>query len=128
MQIMGISDYRPHVVPLYPESAIFTPVSATGVTTTLTIASALSIGSNLVAVGRGDITMPQALLNGVAKGAAATLVLSAFRRTTVMQVVMTVFVLGGAGYLIESAMREPAEADGMNVNLNKSGGRKGDAV
>jgi hypothetical protein len=79
--------------------------SAATVATTLTVASALSIGSNLVEVRRGRMTLPGAVLNGLVKGAAASLILAGTRRTTAPQVVLAAVVLGGAGFLIDSAMK-----------------------
>jgi len=52
----------------------------------------------------GTMTMPQAVLNGVAKGTAATLILNATARSTALQVALAASVLAGAGYLIDSAM------------------------
>ena len=47
-----------------------------------------------------------AVLNGVVKGTAATLILNATARSTVLQVAMAVGVLAGAGYLIDSSMKK----------------------
>jgi len=76
------------------------------VVTTLTLASAVSIGSNMLDVQNGSMTMPQAILNGVAKGTAATLILNTTARSTALQVVLAAGILGGAGYLIDSAMKK----------------------
>jgi hypothetical protein len=81
------------------------PAASAAVATTLTVASALSIGSNLVEVRRGRMTLPGAVLNGLVKGAAASLILAGTRRTTVPQVVLAAVVLGGAGFLIDSTMK-----------------------
>lgn len=72
----------------------------------LTIASAVSIGSNLTDVGNGAMTIPEAVLNGLAKGAAASLILHATSRSTAAQVALAAAVLAGAGYLIDSAMKK----------------------
>jgi hypothetical protein len=82
----------------------FTPVGT--LLTTLTIASAVSIGSNMVDVQNDSMTVPQAVLNGVVKGAAATLILNTAARNTVLQVALAGGVLAGAGYLIDSAMKK----------------------
>jgi ABC-type thiamin/hydroxymethylpyrimidine transport system permease subunit len=82
----------------------FTPAGA--LITTLTIASAVTIGSNMVDVQNGSMTMPQALLNGVAKGTAATLILNVTARSTTLQVAMAAGILASAGYLIDSAMKK----------------------
>lgn len=73
---------------------------------TLGIASAVSIGSNWLDVRHGAITPNQAILNGVAKGAAATLILKATSRSTPLQIVLAMGVLAGAGFLIDSAMKK----------------------
>ncbi len=73
---------------------------------TLSLASAVSIGSNWVDVCNGAMTPAQAILNGFAKGAAATLILRATTRSTPVQIVMAAGVLAGAGFLIDSAMKK----------------------
>ncbi len=82
------------------------PVPAGTLLTTLTIASAVSIGSNIVDVQKGSMTVPHAVLNGVVKGTAATLILENTARNTVLQVAFTASVLASAGYLIDSAMKK----------------------
>jgi len=106
---MDTIDYMPiNSTYIYPQQAIvvpqYTPVGT--LITTLTIASAVTIGSNMVDVQNGSMTMPQALLNGVAKGSAATLILNSTARNTTLQVVMAAGVLASAGYLIDSAMKK----------------------
>jgi hypothetical protein len=81
--------------------------SAAAIATSLTIASALAIGSNLVDVRRGSMTLPGAVLNGLVKGAAASLILAGTRRTTVGQVVLAAAALAGTGFLIDSTMKTP---------------------
>lgn len=85
----------------------FTPMGT--ITATLTIASAVSIGSNMVDVRNGTMNVSQAIFNGLAKGAAASLVLNATARSTTAQVVMVAGVLVGAGYLIDTAMKKGRE-------------------
>lgn len=83
------------------------PFSPTGtVLTTLTIASAVSIGSNVRDVQNGVMTMPQAVLNGMVKGTAATLILDLTTRSTALQVALAAGILAGAGYMIDSAMKK----------------------
>lgn len=72
---------------------------------TLTIASAISIGSNMVDVKDGKMTIPQAVLNAAAKGTAATIILNGAARSTPFQVVMTAGILAGAGFLIDTVMK-----------------------
>ncbi len=74
--------------------------------TTITIASALGIGSNMVAVKNGDMTISQAVLNGTVKGTAATVILNATARKTALQVITAAGVLAGAGFLIEMALKK----------------------
>lgn len=78
-------------------------------TATLTIASAISIGSNMVDVKNGAMTTGQAVLNGMAKGAAATLIMNATARSTILQVAMAAAVLAGAGFLIDTTMKKNKE-------------------
>lgn len=87
--------------------------SAMPLLTTLTIAGAVAIGSNMVDVQNQVMTVPQALLNGLAKSAAATLILGVTTRSTALQVILAAGVLAGSGYLIDSAMKtkcRPASA------------------
>ncbi len=82
----------------------FSPLGT--VASTLTIASAVSIGSNMVDVRNGAMTLPEAVANGVVKGTAATLIINATARSTVLQVVLSAAVLAGAGYAIDSLMKK----------------------
>lgn len=72
----------------------------------LGIASAMSIGSNWVEVHRGMLTPTQAVVNGLVKGVAATMIIQATRRSTPLQVVLAASVLAGAGYMIDAAMKK----------------------
>lgn len=74
--------------------------------TTLVISSAVSVGSNLVDVRNQSMTLPQAVLNGLFKGAAASLILHVTSRSTPLQVTMAAGVLAAAGFLIDSAMKK----------------------
>jgi len=93
--------YTPGQIAAVPQ---FTPVGT--LISTLTIASAVSIGSNMFDVQSGSMTIPQALLNGVAKGTAATLILHVTARSTTLQVTLAASILASAGYLIDSAMKK----------------------
>lgn len=100
-----------NMMPVQPGWQPIVPVPAPQFTTlctkstTLTIASAFSIGfHNMVDVQNGAMSIPQAILNGLAKGAAASLILNATARSTALQVVMAAGVLAGTGYLVDSAM------------------------
>ncbi len=74
--------------------------------TTLTIASALSIGSNMADVKNKKMSISQAVLNAAAKGVAATIILNATARSTALQVVTTAGILAGAGFLIDTVMKK----------------------
>jgi hypothetical protein len=87
--------------PVNPVQQTYAPVSLAG---TLIIASALSIGSNMVDVQNGAMTFPGAVANGFAKGMAATLILNATPRETAVDTVITVGILATAGYMIDQVM------------------------
>ncbi len=99
--------------PLFPVQPVSpTPLGTPGeVVTTLTLASAVSIGSNMIEVQRGTMPLSRAVLNGVAKGAAAALIVQATSRSSVFQVALAASVLASAGYAIDTIMKpQPAAA------------------
>ena len=85
---------------------------------TLTIASAASIGSNLVDVKNGTLSLPLALLNGVAKGAAASYILSKTTRSTTGEILVAAGFLAGAAYLIDAKMKKVARPESVDEDLN----------
>lgn len=85
----------------------FSPAGTLAVT--LTVASAFSIGSNMVDVKNGSMTTGQAIVNGLAKGVATSVILAATTRSTVGQVALAAGVLFGTGYLVDSAMKKDRE-------------------
>jgi hypothetical protein len=87
--------------PVNPVQQACAPVS---LAETLVIASALSIGSNMVDVQKGAMALPRAITNGFAKGMAATLILNTTSRETTVDTVITVGILATAGYMIDQAM------------------------
>ncbi len=91
-----------------PPETVYPPqFTTTGtIAATLTIASAASIGSNMVDVKNGSMTVGEAVLNGVVKGTAATVILNATARSTTLQVVLAASVLAGAGFVIDSMMKK----------------------
>lgn len=90
-----------------PETVPMPQFSSVGsVAATLTIASALSVGTNMVDVRNGAMTKSQAVVNGVVKGTVATVILNATTRGTALQVVMAAGVLAGAGFMIDSVMKK----------------------
>ena len=113
-----LPSYRP--IPVYPPGP---PVPAPGflcpppqnrfaplgeMAATLTISSAATIGANMRLVSNGTITPAQAVLDGLAKGAAAGFILSSIPRRTVLDVVMTAAALAGSAYLIDRAVKTSA--------------------
>lgn len=105
--------YNPPLYSVQPLPVQVAPVpqfTPTGTAiTTLTIASAVTIGSNMVDVQNGSMTIPQAVMNGVVKGTAATLILDSTARKTALQVALAAGILAGAGYLIDSAMKNKSQ-------------------
>ena len=73
---------------------------------TLTIASAATIGSNMVDVKNGTMGTRTAVINGLAKGAAASLILSLTPKDSTVQVGLTAAALAGAGYMIDRSMKK----------------------
>ncbi len=95
-------------MPLLPaEVSAWSPLKTMGdMLNILGIASAVSIGSNWVEVRNGTMRPAQAVFNGVAKGAAAPLLLKAASHRTPLQIAFTMGILAGAGFLIDSAMKK----------------------
>ena len=91
-----------------PAPKEFSPVD--NIFATLALASALSIGSNIVDVQTGAMTIPQSVVNGVCKGAAATLILNATAGSTALQVVFAAGALATAGYIIDATMKKDLHA------------------
>jgi hypothetical protein len=90
------------------------PFSLVGsVAATLTIASAASIGANMVDVRNGSISLPFAILNGLAKGAAASYILSKTTRSTTGEVLVAAGFLAGAAYLIDAKMKKSPQCDAV---------------
>ncbi len=82
----------------------FTPFGS--LAATLTIASAATIGSNLVDVRNGSMSLPQAVVNGLVKGVAVSYIVSRTTRSTTVEVLLAAGFLAGAGYLIDTKMRK----------------------
>ncbi len=99
----------PAQVPLPAKTTIGT------VTTTVTLASALAIGANMVDVKNGTMSMTGAVLNGLAKGSVASLILSATLRPTPQSVAIVAGMLAGAGFLIDSKMKKKKEKLGRSI-------------
>ncbi|WP_321495684.1 hypothetical protein [uncultured Desulfobacter sp.] len=76
----------------------------------ITIASAATIGSNMVDVHNGTMSKTQAVINGFAKGTAASLILSLTNKKSLADIGMTAAALAGTGYLIDKIMKKGPEA------------------
>ncbi len=77
-----------------------------GIVTTFMIASAMSVGANLVDVRQGRRSFSHALINGFAKGAVSTMIVSGPVPDTPVKVAGTIGLLAGAGYIIDSVMED----------------------
>ncbi|PIE73634.1 MAG: hypothetical protein CSA20_02180 [Deltaproteobacteria bacterium] len=75
----------------------------------VTVAGAVSIGSNILDVQRGIMTPAQAVVNSLAKGATASLVTTQVPRTSAFQVLLAAGLLATAGYTIDSLMKKSRE-------------------
>ncbi|PHR27246.1 MAG: hypothetical protein COA36_09675 [Desulfotalea sp.] len=91
------------------QGAPFTPFGT--LAATLVIASAASIGSNLVDVRNGSLTLPLAVVNGVAKGAVASYILAKTTRSTAGEVLIAAGFLAGAAYLIDAKMKKSVQLE-----------------
>ncbi len=80
--------------------------SSSGLFSMIAVASAASIGSNMVDVRQGRISMTGAISNGVVKGVAVSSILAKSQRTTPLQVAGTVALLAVAGFAIDSVMKK----------------------
>ena len=77
---------------------------------TITLASAATIGSNMVDVRNGTMTRTKAVVNGIAKGTAASLILSLTDKKSLADIGITAAALAGAGYLIDTIMKKGPDA------------------
>ncbi len=92
-------------VPPIARSVVSSGSVVNGVVVPLVMASAMAVGANWVDVRNGVMTPERAVLNGVAKGTAASLILQVLSRRTSVQLALATAALAGAGYLIDSAMK-----------------------
>lgn len=86
-----------------PQDA-YTPLEFAAIT--ITIASAATIGSNMVDVHNGTLSKSQAIINGLAKGTAASVILSLTDKKSLVDIGITAAALAGAGYLIDKIMKK----------------------
>ena len=107
------SYYPMNAVPQPPVTPTQVPLPAMTtigtVTSTLTLASAMAIGANMVDVRNGTMSMSGAVLNGLVKGTAASLIMSATLRSTPQAVAIVAGMLAGAGFFIDSKMKKKKE-------------------
>lgn len=73
---------------------------------TIVIASAATIGSNMVDVQNGTMSKKRAMANGLVKGTAASLILSLTEKKSLADIGITAAALAGAGYLIDKVMKK----------------------
>jgi|GEM_PF-4144799 len=86
----------------------YTPLEFAAVT--IAIASAATIGSNMVDVQNGTMSKTRAVVNGLAKGTAASLILSLTDKKSLADIGITAAALAGAGYLIDKVMKKGPDA------------------
>ncbi len=86
----------------------YTPLEFAAIT--IILASAATIGANMVDVQNGSLTKARAVVNGLAKGTAASLILSLTDKKSVLDIGITASALAGAGYLIDKVMKKDREA------------------
>jgi len=77
---------------------------------TITIASAATIGSNMVDVRNGSMSKTKAVVNGLIKGSAASLILSLTDKKSLVDIGITAATLAGAGYVIDNLMKKGPDA------------------
>lgn len=100
VQVPGPVMFAP--VPI-PQDA-YTPLEFAAVT--IAVASAATIGSNMVDVQNGTMSKSRAVVNGLLKGTAASLILSLTDKKSLADIGITAAALAGAGYLIDKAMKK----------------------
>ncbi|WP_320041866.1 hypothetical protein [uncultured Desulfobacter sp.] len=100
VQVPGPPMFAP--IPI-PQDA-YTPLEFAAVT--IAVASAATIGSNMVDVQNGTMSKPRAVVNGLLKGTAASLILSLTDKKSLVDIGITAAALAGAGYLIDKAMKK----------------------
>ncbi|PIE70010.1 MAG: hypothetical protein CSA22_10160 [Deltaproteobacteria bacterium] len=82
----------------------YTPLEFAAIT--IVLASAATIGANMVDVQKGRLSKTRAVLNGFAKGTAASLILSLTDKKNVVDIGITASALAGAGYVIDKLMKK----------------------
>ncbi len=98
------------LVPVAVQPSFPGEVRQQGLVTTFMIASAMSVGANLVDVRQGRRSVSHALINGFAKGAVSTMILSGSKPDSPVKVAGTIGLLAGAGYIIDSIMENPEKS------------------
>ncbi|PIE58685.1 MAG: hypothetical protein CSA33_01925 [Desulfobulbus propionicus] len=114
---------QPDLVPVAVQPLPTSPSVSMGVlVSTLAVASAASIGSNMIEVKNGSMTVSRAVANGLLKGAAASTILSRLPRQSPLEIVAACGALGVAGYMIDSIMKE-SKQERSSVRTESKKGR-----
>ena len=104
-----VAQYAPILNPIpIPQNSFTQPGF---IAATLTLASAASIGANMVGVQDGSMTKTDAVINGIAKGAAASVILAVTPKRTVLDIALAAAALAGSGYVIDRVMNNNRQAD-----------------
>ncbi|PIE62562.1 MAG: hypothetical protein CSA25_04495 [Desulfobacter postgatei] len=82
----------------------YTPLEFAAIT--ICLASAATIGANMVDVQNGTMSKTQAVVNGLAKGAAASVILSLTDKKSLVDIGITAAALAGTGYAIDKLMKK----------------------
>lgn len=77
---------------------------------TIALASAATIGANVADVQNGTMSKTQAVVNGLAKGTAASVILSLTDKKSLADIGITAAALAGAGYFIDKIMKKGPDA------------------
>ncbi|MBL0712381.1 MAG: hypothetical protein JJV98_01660 [Desulfosarcina sp.] len=88
-----------------------TSISPGTMVSSVLLASAIAIGTNMVDVKRGSMSLGMAMLNGLAKGTTATLILAATNRLSIPSVIVTAGTLAVAGFAIDHIVIDRSEKE-----------------
>ena len=84
-------------------------ISPVEMATTILLAGSMAIGANMSDVKQGTMSPGMAVLNGLAKGAASTLIFSAATRLSASSVVLAAGALAATGFAINHFMPDRVE-------------------
>ncbi len=74
--------------------------------TSFLLASAISVGANLVYRKKTNTSLTHALVNGIAKGAASTVIFSTVKPDTAVNIAASAGLIIGSSILIDSVMKD----------------------